>query len=40
MAIARALTRSIADRSVEATRTLVVLACALALIAAGQPLPF
>jgi hypothetical protein len=40
MAQARALSRRIADRTADALRTLIVTACALALIAAREALPF
>ena len=40
MAQAPALSRRIADRTAEALRALIVTACALALIAAGDALPF
>jgi len=40
MAQARALSRRIADRTADALRALIVTACALALIAAGDALPF
>jgi hypothetical protein len=40
MAAAIAYSRQIATRSTDAARSVIVAACALALIAAGQVLPF